>query len=296
MLFLPTWTRVSAERDTCWAVPGTACRCSCVLNFRCQLGVLADTAGQKECITIDLLSMALLTTFITPFGRYYFHHLPFGITSAPEHFQRQMSYILTSLEGVVGMIDDVFVHGQTTKEHDEQLDEVLQKLQEAELTVNCQKCQISGEIPGPNCWQRWWDDFRGSWWRPFPAARKWNTWALLRKSCQLPKSNWSKSSDVRRKMRSADKLYSIVNLNGPPDDLWLKWWNTTTLWWVRSWFQDGMLMRGNRVLIPSALRLEMLDWVHTGPDTYWTIRGSPSVLSEKSNHSGSQVSPDNLRS
>ena len=95
--------------------------------------------------------MALLTTFITPFGRYYFHHLPFGITSAPEHFQRQMSYILTSLEGVVGMIDDVFVHGQTTKEHDEQLDEVLQKLQEAELTVNCQKCQISGEIPGPNC-------------------------------------------------------------------------------------------------------------------------------------------------
>lgn len=25
------------------------------------------------------------TTFITPFGRYYFNHLPFGIASAPEH-------------------------------------------------------------------------------------------------------------------------------------------------------------------------------------------------------------------
>ena len=30
----------------------------------------------------------LLTTFITPYGRYCFNKLPFGITSAPEHFQR----------------------------------------------------------------------------------------------------------------------------------------------------------------------------------------------------------------
>ena len=41
----------------------------------------------------------LLTTFITPFGRYYFHKLPFGIFSWPEHFQKRMSKILASLEG-----------------------------------------------------------------------------------------------------------------------------------------------------------------------------------------------------
>ena len=29
-----------------------------------------------------------LTTFITPFGRYCFNKLPFGISSAPEHFQK----------------------------------------------------------------------------------------------------------------------------------------------------------------------------------------------------------------
>ena len=33
----------------------------------------------------------LLTTFITPFGRYCFNKLPFGISSAPEHFQKRMS-------------------------------------------------------------------------------------------------------------------------------------------------------------------------------------------------------------
>ena len=46
-----------------------------------------------------------LTTFITPFGRYRFNKLPFGICSAPEHFQRQMSEILAGLEGVIVHID-----------------------------------------------------------------------------------------------------------------------------------------------------------------------------------------------
>jgi len=33
----------------------------------------------------------LLTTFITPKGHYCFNKLPFGICSAPEHFQKRMS-------------------------------------------------------------------------------------------------------------------------------------------------------------------------------------------------------------
>ena len=32
-----------------------------------------------------------LTTFVTPQGRYYFNMLPFGISSAPEHFQKHMN-------------------------------------------------------------------------------------------------------------------------------------------------------------------------------------------------------------
>ena len=94
-------------------------------------------------IPLDRKSALLTTTFITPFGRYCFHRLPFGITSAPEHFQRRMSDILTGLEEVVGMMDDVLVHGRTTEEHDECLDKVLQKLEEAGLTLNRQKCHFS---------------------------------------------------------------------------------------------------------------------------------------------------------
>ena len=60
-------------------------------------------------------SSALLTTFITPFGRFCFHWMPFGISSATEHFQRRMSETLSSLAGVMCMMDDVLVHLGTIK-------------------------------------------------------------------------------------------------------------------------------------------------------------------------------------
>lgn len=42
---------------------------------------------------------SLLTTFINPFGWYCYNRLCFGISSAPEHFQKRMSRILEGLEG-----------------------------------------------------------------------------------------------------------------------------------------------------------------------------------------------------
>ena len=60
---------------------------------------------------------AKLTTFITPFGRFCFNRLPFGITSAPEHFQRRMTEILLDLEGVICLVDDILITGWTQEEH-----------------------------------------------------------------------------------------------------------------------------------------------------------------------------------
>eukprot|EP00731_Ephydatia_muelleri_P037371 Em0452g6a len=48
----------------------------------------------------------LLTTFVTPFGRYCFNKLPFGISFAPEHFQKVMSRILEGLDRVVCQMDE----------------------------------------------------------------------------------------------------------------------------------------------------------------------------------------------
>ena len=63
----------------------------------------------------------LLTTFITPFSRFCFNRLPFGISSAPEIFQRTMTGILQGLEGIVCHMDDILVHGVDQGEHDQRV-------------------------------------------------------------------------------------------------------------------------------------------------------------------------------
>ena len=55
-----------------------------------------DTSSGFYQILLDSRS-AKLTTFITPFGRYYYNRLPFGITSAPGHFHRKILDILTGV-------------------------------------------------------------------------------------------------------------------------------------------------------------------------------------------------------
>ena len=84
----------------------------------------------------------LLTTFITPFGRYCFNKMPFGISSAPEHFQKKMSEILRGLDGVLCLMDDVLVYGRNETEHDQRLMAALTKIQTARVTLNPKKCEF----------------------------------------------------------------------------------------------------------------------------------------------------------
>ena len=83
-----------------------------------------------------------LTTFITPFGRYSFNKLPFGISSAPELFQKRMSHLLQGLSGNVCLMDDVLVFGANQAEHDARLTAVLERIQAARVTLNPEKCKF----------------------------------------------------------------------------------------------------------------------------------------------------------
>ncbi|KAM7281966.1 uncharacterized protein ISCGN_002124 [Ixodes scapularis] len=82
----------------------------------------------------------LLTTFITPFGRFCFNRLPFGITSAPEHFQRRITQLLQGMEGVLCHMDDILIWASSSKQHEQRLREVLRRLSSAGLTLNEDKC------------------------------------------------------------------------------------------------------------------------------------------------------------
>ena len=65
------------------------------------------------------------------------------VTSAPEYFQQRMHKIMSGLKGVVCLIDDVLVHGVTQEEHDENLFTVLNRIQQAGLTLIKEKCIFS---------------------------------------------------------------------------------------------------------------------------------------------------------
>ena len=83
----------------------------------------------------------LLTTFITPQGRFAFNRIPFGISSAPEIFTRTISVILQGLDGDICHMDDILVFASNEAELDDRLRKVLQRLQGAGLTLN-EKCEF----------------------------------------------------------------------------------------------------------------------------------------------------------
>lgn len=58
-----------------------------------------------------------LTTFNTPFGRYFVNRHPFGITSAPEIFQWEKTEHLKDLEDMAVYMDDIF-YCETAEQHE----------------------------------------------------------------------------------------------------------------------------------------------------------------------------------
>ena len=77
-----------------------------------------------------------LTTFITPLGRYCFKRDPFGITSAPEIFQRKMTELLSDIDGVDVIIDDILIYGKTMQGHDARLNRVMEHIKQSGLKLN----------------------------------------------------------------------------------------------------------------------------------------------------------------
>ena len=85
---------------------------------------------------------AKLTTFITPFGRYYFNRMPYGLSSATEIFQRKLSELLKHIPGVFVDIDDILIYGKDRKCHDSSLEQVLRTIHRAGLRLNKSKCKF----------------------------------------------------------------------------------------------------------------------------------------------------------
>ena len=84
----------------------------------------------------------LLTTFNTPFGRYCFKRLPFGVISAQDVFQKKMDTVIEGLESAASISDDVLVWGDDESDHDNNLYDTLQQSKKNGVLYNIAKCHI----------------------------------------------------------------------------------------------------------------------------------------------------------
>ena len=95
-----------------------------------------------------------LTTMNTPFGRYRWLRMPFGINSAPEVWQQRMHDLVEGLTGVEVIADDFLVcgFGDTNEaaiaNHDQNLKAFLRRARERNLTLNSEKLKLrQSQVP-----------------------------------------------------------------------------------------------------------------------------------------------------
>ncbi|XP_058448832.1 uncharacterized protein K02A2.6-like [Malaya genurostris] len=107
-------------------------------------------------VVLDMES-SKLTTFWTPFGRYRWTRLPFGIASAPEIFQVKLQEVIQDLKGVECIADDLLIFGigdtleGALKNHNQCLQFLLLRLKENNVKLNRSKlnlCQTSVRFYG----------------------------------------------------------------------------------------------------------------------------------------------------
>lgn len=85
------------------------------------------------------------TTFNTPFGRYKFLRMPYGISSAPEVFYKCFQEMFSDINGVEVYLDDIIVYGKDKGQHDERLKLVIQRAVNRGVKFNYKKCKIAQE-------------------------------------------------------------------------------------------------------------------------------------------------------
>lgn len=84
------------------------------------------------------------TAFSTPNGHYEYKKMPFGLKNAPATFQRLMDNVLMGLLGNVCFVylDDIVIYAESLEEHKLKLNQLFERLREANLSLQPDKCEF----------------------------------------------------------------------------------------------------------------------------------------------------------
>ena len=79
------------------------------------------------------------TAFTSPFGKYEYGKVPFGLAQAPAYFQELMTGVLKDLPFAMAYLDNIIIHSSTREEHLQHIKTVFEKLCHAKLSMKLSK-------------------------------------------------------------------------------------------------------------------------------------------------------------
>ena len=100
-----------------------------------------DLGGGYYHITLTLEARAK-TAFVTPFGKYEFNKVPFGLAQAPAYFQELIHKVIGNIPYAMGYLDDIIIFSKTEEEHLQHIADIFEKLCKAGLKLKLSKCSF----------------------------------------------------------------------------------------------------------------------------------------------------------
>ena len=80
------------------------------------------------------------TAFASPFGKYKYIKVLFGLAQGPAYFEELMTGMLKDFNFAIAYLDDIIILNNTAEEHLDYIKQVFQKLRSAHLSIKLSKC------------------------------------------------------------------------------------------------------------------------------------------------------------
>ncbi len=85
---------------------------------------------------------SFLTTFNTPYGRYRYLVMPFGLNVSQDIFQMKIDQTYEGCTNVLGIADDINVHSKGDIQHNLNLHAAMERTRQSNLTLNYDKIEL----------------------------------------------------------------------------------------------------------------------------------------------------------
>ena len=115
-------------------------------------GIFSKLNGSKYFTTLDLRagyhhipldkSSIPKTAFNSPFGKYEYIKVPFGLAQASAYFQELKTSILKDFNFAIAYLDNIMIFSKTLEGHLSHMRMVFEKLHSAKLSMKLSKCHF----------------------------------------------------------------------------------------------------------------------------------------------------------